>query len=173
MATVAAPMPASAQETSVEAPARAGGRMLLIVSIVLGLALGGATGVFVLAPMSGTEETAGDSHAAAPAEAEAESVVLVHEVENLVVNPAGTNGQRFLLVTTTVVVRDAAALESVAARDTEVRDRLVDFLSARTVDELSDPSRREILKAELATAVGTLFPAGTVRRVLLPQFVIQ
>ena len=54
-----------------------------------------------------------------------------------------------------------------------MRDRIVDLLGGKSIEELGDPSRREGLKADLAAAVGALFPEGTVKRVLLPQFVIQ
>jgi flagellar FliL protein len=97
----------------------------------------------------------------------------VHEIENLVVNPASPNGARFLLVTTAIVVKDAGAIEELAARDAEIRDRIVDLLSGRTIEELGDPTRREALKTDLAAAIGALFPEGVVKRVLLPQFVIQ
>ena len=40
-------------------------------------------------------------------------------------------------------------------------------------EELGDPTKREALKTDLAAAVGALFPEGVVKRVLLPQFVIQ
>ncbi len=170
MATIAAPAPEVA-----EAPAKKGGPKLILIGAVAGLGLGWVVGSMVIAPRL----------AQAPADAAAEVVEgehgateekgpsTVHQIENLVVNPANTNGSRFLLITTAIVVRDAAALEEVAARDAEVRDRVVELLSSRTVEQLSDPASRESLKQDLAAAVGALFEEGVVKRVLLPQFVIQ
>lgn len=166
MATAATPVPAVA-----DAPAApAGGAKRIIIGAFAGLLLGSAVGGFVIAPRLGH----------APAEvveheepAEPAGPAAVHQIENLVVNPASTNGARFLLVTTAIVVKDAAAIEELASRDAEIRDRIVDLLSGRTIEELGDPSRREALKTDLAAAVGALFPEGVVKRVLLPQFVIQ
>lgn len=172
MATAAIPTPETA-----EAPApKKGGPMLIIVGAVAGLALGWVVGSIVIAPKlaagpdAPAEVVALDEHGK-PLPADGPG--SVHSIENLVVNPAGTNGQRFLLITTAIVVKDASALEEVAARDAEVRDRVVELLSSRTVEALSDPTKRETLKNDLAAAVGALFEEGVVKRVLLPQFVIQ
>lgn len=172
MATQAAPAPAAA-----DAPPAKGGSKLIIIGAVAGLVLGGAVGAFVLGPkMSPAAPAAAEEHAPAGGGEHGEggaNAVSVHAIENLVINPANTNGSRFLLITTAIVVKDEAALEQVSGRDAEVRDRVVDLLGGKSIEELGDPSRREGLKADLAAAIGALFPEGTVKRVLLPQFVIQ
>lgn len=168
MATAATPAPAVADV----AAAPSGGPKLIIVGALAGLVLGGAVGGFVIAPRMG-QAPAGAEAADEHGPAEAQVAASVHQIENLVVNPASTNGARFLLVTAAIVVKDAAALEELAARDAEIRDRVVDLLGSRTVEELGDPTKREALKTDLAAAVGALFPEGVVKRVLLPQFVIQ
>ena len=169
MATTATPAPAVADA----AAAPSGGPKLIIVGALAGLVLGGAVGGFVIAPRMGQAPAEAESAAAEHGPAEAQVAASVHQIENLVVNPASTNGARFLLVTAAIVVKDAAALEELAARDAEIRDRVVDLLGSRTVEELGDPTKREALKTDLAAAVGALFPEGVVKRVLLPQFVIQ
>jgi len=169
MATTATPAPVSA-----EAPPAKAGPKLIIIGALVGLVLGAMTGAFVIAPRM--DATPVEAHAEAAEDhgpADATAAATVHLIENLVVNPANTNGQRFLLVTTAVVVTDAGALQELTARDAEVRDRIVDLLSGRTIEELGDPSRREALKGDLAAAIGALFKEGVVKRVLLPQFVIQ
>ena len=76
-------------------------------------------------------------------------------------------------MTISIVGRDAAAVEEVAGRDAEVRDRIVDFLSSKSITELGDPAHREALRTDLAASIGGLFQEGVVKRILLPQFVIQ
>jgi hypothetical protein len=113
MATQAAPAPAAA-----DAPPAKGGSKLIIIGAVAGLALGGAVGAFVLGPkMSPAAPAAAAEHAPAGGGEHGEggaSAVSVHAIENLVVNPANTNGSRFLLVTTAIIVKDEAALEEVS-----------------------------------------------------------
>lgn len=165
MATAAAPAPAVAAPSANQV----GGKKRIMIGALAGLLLGGAVGGFVIAPKMGH----GPEAVVEAEPAEPSGPVSVHEIENLVVNPASTNGARFLLVTTAIVVKDAGAIEELAARDAEIRDRIVDLLSGRTIEELGDPARREALKTDLAAAIGALFPEGVVKRVLLPQFVIQ
>jgi flagellar FliL protein len=152
---------------------------MIILGAVAGLVLGGGVGAFVIAPKLG----GGAAHAAeAPAEGDhgggggehgAPAATAVHHIENLVINPANTNGARFLLVTTTIVAKDEAAAAELKDRDAEIRDRIVTLLGSRTIEQLSDPATRDVLKGDLAAAIGALFKEGTVKRILLPQFVIQ
>lgn len=155
---------------------------MIILGAVAGLVLGGGVGAFVIAPKMGGgaahaaegaaegehgEAAAGGDHGGAPA------ATAVHQIENLVINPASTNGARFLLVTTTIVAKDEAAAAELKDRDAEIRDRIVTLLGSRTIEQLSDPATRDVLKGDLAAAIGALFKEGTVKRILLPQFVIQ
>jgi flagellar basal body-associated protein FliL len=47
------------------------------------------------------------------------------------------------------------------------------MLGKKTVDQLTDISLRDGIKAEAMDAVAPLFPKGTVLKVFFPQFVIQ
>jgi flagellar basal body-associated protein FliL len=58
-------------------------------------------------------------------------------------------------------------------RDSELRDLLNRTLGSRTVEELSDLAQREPLRAEIQEQMEEMFGAGSVRKVYLPQFVIQ
>lgn len=150
---------------------------MIILGAIAGLVLGGGVGAFVIAPKMG----GGAAHAAEATGENAEegehgappAATAVHQIENLVINPASTNGARFLLVTTTIVAKDEAASAELKDRDAEIRDRIVTLLGSRTIEQLSDPATRDVLKSDLAAAIGALFKEGTVKRILLPQFVIQ
>jgi flagellar basal body-associated protein FliL len=58
-------------------------------------------------------------------------------------------------------------------RDAEVRDALLSHFGRKTVEELTDMSRRPEMKKEVLALMKPLFPAGTIRAVYFPQFVIQ
>lgn len=151
---------------------------MIILGALAGLVLGGGVGGFVIAPKMGAGAAhaaeASDEHAAAEGDPDAPpAATATHHIENLVVNPASTNGARFLLVTTTIVAKNDAAAAELKDRDAEIRDRIVTLLGSRTIEQLSDPASRDVLKSDLAAAIGALFKEGTVKRILLPQFVIQ
>ena len=94
-------------------------------------------------------------------------------VENLVLNPAGTNGSRFLLLTIGLAVPDEAGSQALQARDPELRDVVIRQLGAKTVETLADITRRDSLKVELRAALVERFGKKSVLDVYFPQFVIQ
>ena len=156
----------------------------LIGVVALGLAVGIGAGWYVVgpklakhpaaqAPAVAGEKNAGDMAAGEKGDKGEPAPKMMQVVDNLVLNPAGTGGTRFLMVNATFEVRDAATLELMRVRDAEVRDILLTSLQRKTVEELADPASREQLKVELLHALTPLFPAGALKRVFFPQFVIQ
>lgn len=97
----------------------------------------------------------------------------VFTIDNLVLNPAGSGGTRFLLLSIAFQMKDAAALEAIKARDAELRDAVLVTLGAKTVEQLSEMSARDSLKVELRSATAKALHTRGIRRVYFPQFVIQ
>lgn len=164
------------------APRSAGRRALPVLAVVAaGLVAGGGIGVFAAGPLLakrlGAPPHAARDTTAAPehgdGKAEKSAPTSLHVVDNLVLNPAQSGGTRFLMITTTFELKDAAAEESMKERDAEIRDTLLALFGRKTVEELTDITRREGIKQEVIAAVATRFPKGTVKRVFFPQFVIQ
>jgi flagellar protein FliL len=146
-----------------------GGKRTVLIMAVAGIAAGAAAGLFGVGPILAKRR------AAAPPKhtAEAQSAAVVHAIENLVLNPAGSGGTRFLMVTATFELKDAAAEELMKAREAEVRDRILGLLGKKTIDELTDIAKRDEIKLEVLAAVSPVFPKGSVLKVFFPQFVIQ
>lgn len=115
------------------------------------------------------EEEGGGEHGAKGKEAGAP----VYTLDNLVLNPAQSGGQRFLLLTIAFELKDQATLDAMKARDAELRDVVLATAGAHTVEQLAEVAGRDSLKGELRAAAGKLFKAKKVRRVYFPQFVIQ
>jgi flagellar FliL protein len=153
----------------------------LLVGVVAGAFIAGsAVGLFLVGPMvSGPAAPPAD---AAESDAKggehggeaAAGAGTLYLIDNMVLNPAGSNGSRFLLVATSVEVSDAAIVEELRGRDAEARDVLSGVLGARTVEELSDLTRRDSLRSEIARALNHMVKRPqAVRRVHFPQFVVQ
>lgn len=174
----------------------------VILAIVAGLALGGGAGAFGVGPAlasgiapspsaahakhhagtsanadadSSDADTAADDEGDAPVEKKGKegAASSVYTIDNLVLNPAGSGGTRFLLLSIAFEMKDAAALESIKTRDAELRDAVLVTLGSKTVEQLSDMTARDSLKAELRTATAKALRTRGVRRVYFPQFVIQ
>lgn len=144
-------------------------RLGLIIAIVLGALLGGVGGSLLLGPLAAEKLVAASGDG--PAE-NREVPVESFSIENLVLNPAGTGGTRFLMTTIVARVEGEGALTILEEREAEVRDRLMELLGSKTVDELTDISHRDELKREILDALDGLGLEG-IHAVFLPTFVIQ
>lgn len=148
---------------------------LIMVGVVGGVLIGGPTGAIIGAPMV-VKNVTGQAPAQAQAHAEPEEEGTgpsIYTMDDVVLNPAGTEGQRFLIARVALQGAGETFVEDMTARDAEVRDVVVRLLSAKTVVELADAGRRETVKKELQGALAARFPKAGIRAVLFPQFVIQ
>jgi flagellar FliL protein len=168
-------------------PASSGLKLALIA--VLSLAGGTAAGAFGLGPVVSSAligdggQAAGDSAIAEKKEKKAKGgghgeassaeAVALYTIDNLVVNPAGTQGTRFLVVSLAVRLSDLGTNEEMLAHDPEIRDALLSLLSQRNVEQLSDPTARDSLKSVLQATIETVVGKGKITNILLPQFVLQ
>jgi flagellar FliL protein len=94
-------------------------------------------------------------------------------VDNLVVNPAGTEGTRYLLVSVAVEPEDPAYVEELAAMDVALRHSLLSFFATKTVAELADINHREALVEEMKAILVHEVGEELVHHIYLPQYVIQ
>lgn len=158
--------------------------MPLLMVVAVGLLVGAGVGAFVAGPAIAAKMRGGPAAEPAPAKAEGghdgkagkegkEPGKVLRVVDNLVLNPAGSDGARYLMLTAAFEVKDGAADELLKTRDAEVRDVLISRLALKTVEELTDMTKREGLKTEILAILTPLFPPGTLKKVYFPQFVIQ
>src|SRR5690606_8176922 len=116
-------------------------------------------------PADGGANGAAKGHAAGPA--------AVHTIENIVINPAQSNGTRYLMASVGFGLADAHGAELMKLRDAEVRDIVVRVLGSRTVAELSDVPTRDEIKAEMREKVTAIAGEHALVDVYFSQFVIQ
>jgi len=93
-------------------------------------------------------------------------------VDNLVVNPAGSEGLRFLMVSVAFELSDAAAEAKLRGAEVQIRDLVTGVFERQTMAGLTRPGARDSLRISLAEAMKPIIGAVPVR-VFLPQFVIQ
>jgi flagellar protein FliL len=168
MATEAIEQVPAAEET---APAKSGGGSRnMIMLAVAGLIAGSGVGLFGVGPVLAKRKAA---HPAAAPKVEEVKSAVTHALENLVLNPAGSGGTRFLMVTAAFELKDAATEQFMKDHEAEIRDRILALLSKKTVEELTEPAERENMKKQVLDVVVPVFPKGAVLKVFFPQFVIQ
>jgi flagellar protein FliL len=144
----------------------------LLVALLAGGAAGGGAGWLAADLRGAAPGTAAGGDA--PAEADApEPDWALFGIDNLVVNPAGTQGRRFLIVSLAVEVEPDSALPRASGAEARIRDGILRALGARTIEELADPDRRSELESMVRAAVVDVTDDRSVGRVYFSQFVLQ
>lgn len=177
-------------------PAETGGkkRLFLFAGIGAGiLVLGVALAIFVLKPMisgSGTEDASADKTAkvekpekAARAETEkpkpkkegssASSDGVMYAIKDIVVNPAGTGGSRFLSVSFGFELINQEAATRFEGKEPLVRDVLITILSSKTLADLTDPKQKEVMRLQIKKRLTQMLNSDELTGVYYTDFVLQ
>ena len=182
-----------------ETPAKAGGKKKLILFGGIGvgiLVIGVVLAVFVLKPMmsgSGGEQKAAEpakteTHAEAakktekPQKAEGEKKKegekgggegLIFTIKDIVVNPAGTGGSRFLSVSFAFEFGSKDAASQFEGKEPQVRDVLITILSSKTLADLTDPKQKEVMRLQIKKRLMQTLNTEDLAGVYFTDFVLQ
>ena len=96
-----------------------------------------------------------------------------HEIDDIVVNPAETGGQRVLLVSIGLEVASERHLDELQEYEVAIRDALISMLSRRSVEELTDIQEREQIKQEMGITINEILGRRTVRNLFFTEYVMQ
>ena len=154
----------------------------LIAVGVLALALGGAAGVFLVAPKVVAARDEAAAHPAPKADPAKEkdkkkggkeSEPVIHKVDNLIVNPAGAEGRRFIMTSVAIEVPNAKLEQALRSKDPMLRDAIIGALEREPIRLITAPGGRDSVRAAIAAVVAPMIPDAEWIHVYLPQFVIQ
>ena len=134
-------------------------RLPLVIALTIGLTIGALAGSLGVGPLVAEGDAAGECACEEEDGGHGEEGAVdshgnpiakpTYNVENLVLNPAGSGGTRYLVLSISFSVRDSATVTKMKDRDPELRDILLKVLGAKTVPQLSDMNARPALKAEV------------------------
>ena len=182
------------EDASPEAANAAGdanrGPIMLLVGVIMGaLALGVTVGGFFVGPavidarsassVGGDEKKqASKAHGKEAKKKKSgghgsNEKMSLYQIDHIIVNPAGSHGDRFVLCTVAIEVDDPKVEQTLRDRDAMVRDVVIEVIESQTMAELTRPGARSELKRNLAQAVQPIAGDDVSLKVYLPQFVIQ
>jgi len=102
------------------------------------------------------------------------SSVGIYVIKDLIVNPAGTRGTRFFLVSLGLEYSPPGAEDKLKQQEPRIRDKLITVLAEKTLAQLSDIRYRETLRQEIRRAVEeTLADEAKVLHVYFVKYVLQ
>lgn len=182
---------AGAAAATAPAAAAAAPPVLLIAVIVLALGAGSALGGMLLAPQliharqaAAAADLADPHHKKHDKQDEKDKKdkkgesgkSTVYKLDNIIVNPADSEGQRFLMCTVAIESEDSKALDELRGHEIELRDKVVTLLSRQSMERLTSQVARDSLRNDLLSVIFPVLGAegkGVTLKIYLPQFVVQ
>ncbi|MFP8488652.1 flagellar basal body-associated protein FliL [Gracilimonas sp. Q87] len=96
-----------------------------------------------------------------------------YEVGELVVNPANTNGKRYLLVEISVELDDKEHISKLDNNKMKLKQEVIETLSKRTIPELVKVEDRDSLRYELIDVINSVIEVRSVRNLYFTKYVMQ
>ncbi len=98
---------------------------------------------------------------------------ILFEFKDVIINPAGTAGSRFLNATIVLEFTKSELQAEISEKSVQVRDALVNILVSKTILELDGAQGRANIKQEIKEICNSILKKGKIRAVYLPSFIFQ
>jgi flagellar FliL protein len=115
------------------------------------------------------EEEHGDGHGE---EAVPDAPVIVM-LDEIVINPAGTEGRRYLAIRIGLQTQSDSADTEIGARAVLIRDAVISLLSSKSMAQLSSLTFRDSLRTEILITVNEQLLNTAVESVVFADYVLQ
>lgn len=97
----------------------------------------------------------------------------IYSVDDIIVNPAGTNGQQLLLTSIAFDLGSEEDKNNLEGKDVVVKDMIISVLSSKTISLLSNTSYKDSLKSEISEKLTEFVPDAHVNRVYFSKYIIN
>lgn len=101
------------------------------------------------------------------------SVPVTFQLEELIVNPAGSQGKRYLVVEISLELESESSIPFVEQNLQEIKHNVNESLAARTVEQLVQYREREVLRMEIKNVINQTIAENSVRNLYFTKYVMQ
>ena len=98
---------------------------------------------------------------------------FLYQFGDVIVNPAGTEGTRFLRVTIYLELASAEYQKMIEKFKPALQDIAIQILSSKTIPELEDLDSRNKLRKEIVSAMNQVLGGEVILKLFFTEFVIQ
>lgn len=99
--------------------------------------------------------------------------VINYQFEELIVNPAGTNGKRFLVVEIGLELENKVHESMISKHKQKIKHNMIEAISTRTVEQLVRFEEREVMRNELTEIINNSIGVRSVRNLYYTRYVMQ
>jgi flagellar protein FliL len=97
----------------------------------------------------------------------------IYPIEDIIVNPADTDGKRLLLTSIGVDLSKPEMLNELKSREVMVKDIIISSLASKNISQLGDMAYRDSLKLEITSKMKDKIPSVTVNSIYFSKYIIQ
>ncbi|MBK7104438.1 MAG: flagellar basal body-associated FliL family protein [Ignavibacteriae bacterium] len=106
-------------------------------------------------------------------EGHADSTMQIYSIEDLIINPAGTSGQRLLLLSVGFGVANEEKATLLRSNEIVIKDMILNSMSQKSLSDLSRVELKDSLKLEIADQVNKMLPGAKVKNVYFSKYVLN
>ncbi|MGD9577362.1 MAG: flagellar basal body-associated protein FliL [Syntrophorhabdus sp.] len=155
------------------APRKKGGKLKLIMIIVLVVLVGGGTGAYFVFGNQIKARFFGDSKEPVQEKKKKDAIGPILSLEPFIFNINGASG-KFAKISLGVEVKDAKVMEEAKKMVPAIRDKVLFVLGTKGPEVLMDINQRNSLKQELHTGIKTLFKdVAELKSIYITDIIIQ
>jgi len=103
----------------------------------------------------------------------ADMIGQIYAIADIIVNPAGSHGERFVKVSISLEMDEPKLGQELTKRDVQLRDILIGIFTSKTVEEVTNPAKRENLREEVRGKINSPLVSGKIKNVYFTDLVIQ
>ena len=97
----------------------------------------------------------------------------IFNIEDLIINPAGTSGQRLLLLSIGLSVGNEEKLNLLKENEVVIKDIVINTVARKTLGSLSKIELKDSLKVELAENINSVYPKAQIKNVYFSKYLIN
>ncbi len=98
---------------------------------------------------------------------------FIYTLEDVIVNPAGTSGQRLMLASVNIDVSSEEQLKFLKEREPIMKDVIISTISSKTLFQLGQVGFKDSLKIELTGSINKKFPDVKVNDIYFSKYIMQ
>ncbi len=119
------------------------------------------------------EEGEGGEHGEEGGEHGGGSGQFIYSVDEIVANPANTNGRHLLLTALAFDLTNETGKATLEAKDFLVRDMILSVLSSKTIKELNNIELRDSIRTEISHKIEGFLPEVKINKVYFSKYILQ
>ncbi len=98
---------------------------------------------------------------------------FVYPLDDIIINPADTDGKRLLLVSLGLDLNSKQQRDLLREREVILKDKVISILSSKRIEQLNSSSSKDSIRIELTNELNNMQLGGKINRIYFSKFIIQ